>query len=162
VAAVAWKGAVTLTPPTGWRKVSSTSGLALYAAENAPPGGPTIAFMLSASAKWVLQVSEWSDVGSTDVAAAASGGSTVGTLARTGTTSSTSASVELALGAVSALSAVSESSPTGGFVPLDLAIASNTLTLGTYVSVTSAKGPQGTSVTLSPAAKWRGVIGTFG
>ena len=90
----------------------------------------------------------------------ASGGSTTGTTASSGTSAATSKPVEVAVAGIRALAKVTESAPTHGFSSLDQRSAGAN-TLGVFDLVTSAAGAQSTSVTLSPAAKWRGVIATF-
>jgi phosphatidylinositol-3-phosphatase len=163
VAAVGWTGPATVTPPAGWTLAVSSGATAIYYRQNAPSASGPSTFAFSATANWVLSTSEWSGMatsGALDKTAHATGGSTNGTTASSGTTAATSKLVELAIGGIRALANITESAPTAGFAQLDQRSAGAN-TLGAYDLVTSAAGAQSTSSTLSPSAKWRGVIATF-
>ena len=78
----------------------------------------------------------------------------------TGTTATTSQPVEIAIGAIRTLAKTTMASPTNGFSLVDTALqASNRL--GAFSKVSATAEPEGVSVTLSVAARWRGVIATF-
>lgn len=163
VATLGWTGAATVTPPAGWAPAVSSGTTAVYYRQNAPSVSGTSTFSFSATANWVLSVSEWSGIATTgalDKTAHASGGSTTGTTASSGTSAATSKPVEVAVAGIRALAKITESAPTHGFSSLDQRSAGAN-TLGVFDLVTSVAGAQSTSVTLSPAAKWRGVIATF-
>jgi len=163
IATLGWSGSTTVTPPAGWALAVVAGGTAIYYRQNAPSVSGATTFSLSSNVNWVLSVSEWSGMavsGAFDKKAHAAS-STIGSSASSGTTAVTSQPVELAVAGLRALANVTESGPTNGFTQLDQRAAGAKDTLGVYDLVTAAAAARSTSVTLSVAANWRGVIATF-
>jgi hypothetical protein len=135
----------------------------MYYLPNAPSQSGAVSFSGSKLGGWVLDLMEWSGMapaGTLDTTATHTTGSATSTTADSGTTSPTSQPSEVAIGAIRALASVTQSNPTNGFTVVDAGTQSSS-TLGTYSNVLTATGPQGFSVTLSKAAKSRGLIATF-
>ena len=112
---------------------------------------------------WVIDLMEWSGAatsGALDKTASASSGSAANTTAKSGTTATTSQPSEIAISAISALKALTQSNPTNGFQQVAVG-TQGTNTTGFYSKVLTTTGAQSVWVTLSIAAKWRGVIATF-
>jgi acid phosphatase len=164
VAALSWTGTPTITAPSGWSLAISAGTAAIYYRQNGPAVSGSVTFGLSTKANWVLSVSEWSGVaasGALDKKAHASSGTALGAVAASGTTATTAQPVELSIAAIKAVLNVTETAPTNGFVAIDQLPAGSNDTLGAFSFVTSVAAKQSTSVTLTPHAKWRGVIATF-
>ncbi len=164
VAAIGWTGSGNPVPPAGWVLAAKTAGTAIYYEQNAPQQSGSVTFPLTARGAWVMDLMEWNGVataGALDRTATKTSKSLAGTTADSGTTPSTSQPSEVAIAAIRALAAVTESNPTNGFAQVDAGTQGSTNTMGFYVRVLSALGPQQTSVTLSASARWRGCISTF-
>jgi hypothetical protein len=163
VASVGWTGSGSPVPPSGWTLAAKVGGTAMYYLPNAPSQSGAVSFSGSKLGGWVLDLMEWSGMapaGTLDTTATHTTGSATSTTADSGTTSPTSQPSEVAIGAIRALASVTQSNPTNGFTVVDAGTQSSS-TLGTYSNVLTATGPQGFSVTLSKAAKSRGLIATF-
>jgi hypothetical protein len=163
VATLGWYGSGTPTTPSGWTRAVSSGSVAVFYRQNAPATSGSVSIPFSASVNWVLSLSEWSGVatsGALDKIAKATSDTAIGTTATTGTTAATAQPVEVAVGAIRAVGTVAQSAPTNGFTLLNFGAAPND-SFGVYRLVTTAIGPQWTSVTLSSAVKWRGVLVTF-
>ncbi|HEX7248605.1 MAG TPA: IPT/TIG domain-containing protein [Actinomycetota bacterium] len=163
VAAVGWTGSGSPTAPAGWTLARKAGGTAIFYRQGAPATSGTLAFGGSNIGNWVLDLMEWSGAATTgalDRTASASSGSSANTTARSGTTAVTSQPSEIAISAIRAFKALSQTNPTNGFVQVASG-TQGTNTTGFYAKVLTATGAQSVSVTLSIAAKWRGVIATF-
>ena len=162
-AVLQWTGSGTPVPPPGWTLAVKKAGVGIFSVQNAPAEGGQIGFTGTSLGGWVLEVMEWSGAspsGSFDRSAVATSGSVASSLASSGTTATTSQPVEIAIGAIRTLAKTTMSSPTNGFSQVDTALQSSNR-LGVFSKVSAVAEPEGVSVTLSPAARWRGVIATF-
>ncbi|MEX1264287.1 MAG: IPT/TIG domain-containing protein [Actinomycetota bacterium] len=163
VAAVGWTGAGTPTAPTGWSLAKKAGRTAIFYREGAPTQSGALTFGGSGIGAWVIDLMEYSGAatsGALDKTASASSGSTANTTAKSGTTATTSQPSEIAISAIRALKALTQSNPTDGFQQVAVG-TQGTNTTGFYSKVLTATGAQKVWVTLSIAAKWRGVIATF-
>jgi Phosphoesterase family/IPT/TIG domain len=164
VATLGWWGTANVTPPAGWSLAVSSGSTAVYYRQNAPASSGPVTFTMSAKVSWVLSISEWSGIatsGALDRTAHATSGSGTATSGASGTTTAIANPVELVVAGIRAVGVVAESSPTNGFAQLDQQVAGTNTALGAFDRVTTTAGTQSTSVTLSPAAEWRGAIATF-
>jgi len=138
-------------------------GVGIFYAENAAAEGGQIGFTGTSLGGWALDVMEWSggsSSGAFDRSASGTSGSASSAVASSGTTATTSQPVEIAIGAIRTLSKTTMASPTNGFSQVDTALqASNRL--GIFSKVSGIAEPEGVSVALSVAVRWRGVIATF-
>jgi hypothetical protein len=163
VAAVGWTGSGSPTPPAGWSLAKKAGGTAIYFRQDAPTQSGALTFSGSGIGAWVIDLMEWSGAatsGALDRTASASSGSTANTTARSGTTSATTQPSEIAISAIRAFKALTQSNPTNGFQQVAVG-TQGTNTTGFYSKVLTSTGTQSVSVTLSVASKWRGVIATF-
>ncbi len=163
VAAIGWTGSGTPTAPAGWSLAKKAGGTAIFYRQGAPTTSGPLTFGGSGIGAWVIDLMEWSGAatsGTLDKTASASSGSTANTTAKSGTTARTSQPSEIAISAIRALKALTQSNPTNGFQQVDVG-TQGTNTTGFYSKVLTATGAQNVWVTLSISAKWRGVIATF-
>ncbi len=162
-AVVQWTGSGTPVPPAGWGTAVKKNGLGIFYEENAPAMNGSIAFTGSSLGAWALDLIEWSgatSTGSFDRSAVASSGAATSTLASSGTTAATSQPMEIAVGAIRTLSKATMGSPSNGFALVDSALQSSNR-LGVFSKIPTVVEPEGVSVPLSAAVKWRGAIATF-
>ncbi len=163
VAALGWVGSGSLTAPAGWTLAKKASGTAIYYREGSPSESGAVTFGGSGIGAWVIDLMEWSGAatsGALDKTASGTSANTENTTASSGTTATTSQSSEIAISAIRAFKALTQSNPTNGFQQVDVGTQA-TNTTGFYSKVLTGTGAQSVSVTLSIAAKWRGVIATF-
>jgi len=154
----------TITAPAGWVLAKRVGGALIYFSQNATSQSGSVTFTLSGTADWVVEVMDWSGMatsGTLDRTASNTSGTATGTTADSGTTLPTSSANEVAIAAIRSLAPLTQSGPTNGFVQLEAASQGKANTTGTYDKVLSSIGTQDVSVTLSKAAKWRGVVATF-
>lgn len=162
-AVLGWSGSGTPTPPAGWTLARKAGGTAIYFRQGAPSQSTPVTFGGSGLGTWVLDIMEWNGIATTaalDKRASASSGSVTGFTAQSGTTALTSQPIEIAIAAISAQAATTQSNPTAGFSQVAVGTA-GVNTTGAYAKVLTATGAQAVSVTLGSAARWRGVIATF-
>jgi hypothetical protein len=163
IAVLQWAGSGSPVPPPGWTVAVKRSGVGIFYAENAAAQGGQIGFTGTSLGGWALDVMEWSggsSSGSFDRSASATSGSVASTVASSGTTATTSQPVEIAVGAIRTLSKATMASPSNGFGQVDTALQSSNR-LGVFSKVSATAEPEGLSVALSVAVRWRGVIATF-
>ena len=163
VASLGWTGSGSPVPPPGWTPAAKIGGTALYYLPNAASQSGGVSFSGSNLGGWILDLMEWSGMapaGTLDRTATHTTGSVTSTIADSGTTSPTSQPSEVAIGAIRALASLTQSNPTDGFTVVDAGTQTSS-TLGMYSKDLAATGPQGFSVTLSKAARSRGLIATF-
>ena len=163
VAAIGWSGSGRVSAPSGWTLAVMGSAVAIFYVSAAPTTSAPVLFPLSASGSWIVDLTEWSGIanGPPDVIASNTGKAKLSTTANSGTTASTARSSEIAIAALTALSAVTQSGPTNGFTERDAASQGSKLTVGFYDSVLVNICTVSVSATLSAPAKWRGAIATF-
>jgi hypothetical protein len=160
VAIVAWSGDATPGTPTGWDRAATTGRLAAFYREDAPSQA-SVSIPFSADVAWTLSLSEWRGVAASDAlgdVAKATSASDVDTTAALGTVMADTG--DLTLAAIRVAGAASPSDPTNGFGLLHAAAMPNA-TLGVYDGTASATGNVSTSLTLSSASKWQGLVLTF-
>ena len=163
VATLGWKGSGIPVAPAGWTLAKKAGGAAIFYKQNAPSQSGSVTFGGSGLGPWVLDIMEWdgaATAGALDKTASATSGAAATTTASSGTTAVTSQAREVAIATIRSVTATTQSNPTNGFALVDVGTQSGSTT-GAYSKILGATGAQSVSVTLSPAAKWRGVIATF-